>query len=43
MKLARNRKPLGHFIEMYQVSRSGNGLFMAAAFEINPDNEIFLF
>lgn len=41
MKLARNRKPLGHFIEMYQVSRSGNGLFVAAAFEINPDNEIF--
>lgn len=32
--LARNRKPFWHFIEMYQISRNGDGLFMAVAFEI---------
>lgn len=42
-QLARNRKPFGHFIEMYHISRNGNGLFMAVAFEITPTVKLDVF
>lgn len=44
-EVGKEQKPFGHFIEMYQVSRDGDGLFKAVAFEMNTDSEIrcFLF